>query len=88
MYDPCFILVPLRVNPKQDAGILVQYVKHLVFSMASKGWNVVVSNHRGLGGISITVSFLINKSYDNLNTWFSVQPRIFFISFLNLEYMF
>lgn len=33
-----------------------QYVKHLVDKMAKHGWNVVVSNHRGLGGISITVS--------------------------------
>jgi predicted alpha/beta-fold hydrolase len=37
----------------------MQYVKHLVFSMASEGWNVVVGNHRGLGGISITVSSLM-----------------------------
>lgn len=33
-----------------------QYIKHLVFKMAKSGWNVVVSNHRGLGGISVTVS--------------------------------
>lgn len=31
-------------------------MKHLVFGTAKNGWNVVVSNHRGLGGVSITVS--------------------------------
>jgi predicted alpha/beta-fold hydrolase len=50
------------IYSKQDAGGLLQYVKHLVFSMAIKGWNVVVSNHRGLGGISITVSSTIDQN--------------------------
>lgn len=31
-------------------------MKHLVFNTAKHGWNVVVSNHRGLGGVSVTVS--------------------------------
>ena len=35
---------------------LLQYLKHLAFNAAKSGWNVVVSNHRGLGGVSITVS--------------------------------
>ncbi|MQL79460.1 hypothetical protein Taro_011899 [Colocasia esculenta] len=29
------------------------YVRHLVYKIAKRGWNVVVSNHRGLGGIPI-----------------------------------
>jgi len=43
----------LVVIPGLTSDSSVAYVKHLVFSMASKVWNVVVSNHRGLGGISI-----------------------------------
>jgi len=41
----------------------MQYIKHLVHRLAMQGWNVVVGNHRGLGGISMTVSiwyFLVN----------------------------
>lgn len=37
----------------------LQYVKHIAYKMAKRGWNVVVENHRGLGGVSITVSFTI-----------------------------
>ncbi|KAE8714272.1 hypothetical protein F3Y22_tig00110198pilonHSYRG00102 [Hibiscus syriacus] len=33
---------------------LPQYIKHLAFGFAKHGWNVVVSNHQGLGGVSIT----------------------------------
>lgn len=33
--------------------------------MAQRGWNVVVSNHRGLGGVSITVSIDI-ETYESL----------------------
>jgi len=51
----------LVVIPGLTSDSSVAYVKHLVFSMASKVWNVVVSNHRGLGGISIKVSSLIIK---------------------------
>ncbi|ONK73606.1 uncharacterized protein A4U43_C04F33380 [Asparagus officinalis] len=42
------------------------YMKHLVHSFAKQGWNVVVGNHRGLGGVSLTIgsrlhSFLAEK---------------------------
>ena len=41
---------------------MLQYIKHVVFNTAKRGWNVVVSNHRGLGGVSVTVSgFLVDK---------------------------
>lgn len=40
-----------------------QYVKHLAYSMASHGWNVVVSNHRGLAGMSITVSSVLSAIF-------------------------
>ncbi|XP_062207606.1 uncharacterized protein LOC133909265 isoform X2 [Phragmites australis] len=46
---PLVVVVPGLTSDSAAA-----YVKHLAYSMASKGWNVVVSNHRGLGGVSIT----------------------------------
>lgn len=33
--------------------------------MAKRGWSVVVSNHRGLGGVSITVSIDV-ETYESL----------------------
>jgi abhydrolase domain-containing protein 1/3 len=37
------------------------YLKHLAYHTAKRGWKVVVSNHRGLGGVSITVSLSANS---------------------------
>lgn len=34
----------------------MQYLRHLVIHTAKRGWNVVICNHRGLGGVSVTVS--------------------------------
>ncbi|XP_022151798.1 phospholipase ABHD3 [Momordica charantia] len=39
------------------------YIKHFAFWMAKHGWNVVVSNHRGLGGISLTSERLYNAAW-------------------------
>ncbi|WRX30584.1 hypothetical protein QQP08_023071, partial [Theobroma cacao] len=39
------------------------YIKHLAFGMAKHGWNVVVSNHRGLGGVSITSDCFYNVGW-------------------------
>ncbi|XP_043706298.1 phospholipase ABHD3 isoform X2 [Telopea speciosissima] len=39
------------------------YLKHLVFKMAKRGWNVVVGNHRGLGGISVTSDCFYNAGW-------------------------
>ncbi|XP_011092322.1 phospholipase ABHD3-like isoform X2 [Sesamum indicum] len=47
---PILIIIPGLTSDSNSA-----YVKHLAFSMAKHGWNVVVSNHRGLGGVSITI---------------------------------
>ncbi|KAM0864465.1 hypothetical protein ACQ4PT_043917 [Festuca glaucescens] len=55
---PIVIVVPGLTSDSTAA-----YVKHLVFSMASKGWNVVVGNHRGLGGISITSDCFYNGGW-------------------------
>ncbi|KAK2972661.1 hypothetical protein RJ640_003434 [Escallonia rubra] len=42
---------------------LQKYIKHLAFDMAKHGWNVVVSNHRGLGGISVTTDCFYNAGW-------------------------
>ncbi|KAL0314211.1 UNVERIFIED_CONTAM: protein ABHD1 [Sesamum angustifolium] len=39
------------------------YMKHLVFYTAKQGWNVVVSNHRGLGGVSVTSDCFYNAGW-------------------------
>ncbi|XP_020263571.1 protein abhd-3.2-like isoform X2 [Asparagus officinalis] len=41
------------------------YMKHLVHSIANRGWNVVVCNHRGLGGVSITSDWFYNAGWTN-----------------------
>jgi hypothetical protein len=51
LYEDLVILFDLVLQ------YLLQYIKHLAFNTAKHGWNVVISNHRGLGGVSITVSF-------------------------------
>ncbi|KAL6840129.1 hypothetical protein ACP4OV_029939 [Aristida adscensionis] len=55
---PLVVVVPGLTSDSAAA-----YVKHLVYSMASKGWNVVVSNHRGLGGVSITSDCFYNGGW-------------------------
>ncbi|KAJ1263064.1 hypothetical protein BS78_09G156000 [Paspalum vaginatum] len=55
---PLLVVIPGLTSDSSAA-----YVKHLVFSMAIKGWNVVVSNHRGLGGISITSDCFYNAGW-------------------------
>uniref|UniRef100_A0A453G0Z9 AB hydrolase-1 domain-containing protein n=1 Tax=Aegilops tauschii subsp. strangulata TaxID=200361 RepID=A0A453G0Z9_AEGTS len=55
---PLLVVVP-GLTSDSDAA----YAKHLVHSMARKGWNVVVSNHRGLGGVSITSDCLYNGGW-------------------------
>ncbi|PIA41004.1 hypothetical protein AQUCO_02300049v1 [Aquilegia coerulea] len=39
------------------------YIKHLAFDIARSGWNVVVSNHRGLGGVSLTSDWFYNAGW-------------------------
>ncbi|KAK3162595.1 hypothetical protein QOZ80_1BG0091360 [Eleusine coracana subsp. coracana] len=57
-------LTPLAfVVPGLTSDSSAAYVKHVVYSMASKGWNVVVSNHRGLGGVSITSDYFYNGGW-------------------------
>ncbi|KAL3821092.1 hypothetical protein ACJIZ3_006997 [Penstemon smallii] len=44
----------LLIIPGLTSASDSSYIKHLAFKMAKDGWNVVVSNHRGLGGVAIT----------------------------------
>ncbi|GMP79187.1 hypothetical protein CsSME_00034834 [Camellia sinensis var. sinensis] len=39
------------------------YIKHIAFNTAKRGWNVVVGNHRGLGGISVTSDCFYNAGW-------------------------
>ncbi|KAG6780003.1 hypothetical protein POTOM_016410 [Populus tomentosa] len=55
---PILIVIPGLTSDSGSA-----YVKHLVDKMAKHGWNVVVSNHRGLGGISITSDCFYNAGW-------------------------
>ncbi|XP_057780303.1 embryogenesis-associated protein EMB8-like isoform X2 [Salvia miltiorrhiza] len=56
--NPILIIVPGLTSASDSA-----YVKHLAFIMAKRGWNVVVSNHRGLGGVSITSDCFYNGGW-------------------------
>ncbi|XP_076886106.1 uncharacterized protein LOC143535851 [Bidens hawaiensis] len=46
---PIIILVP-GLTSHSDTP----YVKHVAYKMAEYGWNVVISNHRGLAGVPLT----------------------------------
>ncbi|PKA58360.1 Embryogenesis-associated protein EMB8 [Apostasia shenzhenica] len=50
---PIVVVVPGLTSDSASA-----YIKHIAYNMAKRGWNVVVGNHRGLGGVSITVKYL------------------------------
>ncbi|XVE60813.1 hypothetical protein DITRI_Ditri05aG0157100 [Diplodiscus trichospermus] len=51
------------VIPGLTSDSTSSYIKHLAFGMAKLGWNVVVSNHRGLGGVSITSDCFYNAGW-------------------------
>ncbi|KAM7250855.1 hypothetical protein ACFE04_022738 [Oxalis oulophora] len=55
---PIMILIPGLTSDSAAA-----YVKHMVFKMAKEGWNVVVSNHRGLAGVSLTSDCFYNAGW-------------------------
>ncbi|MCD7466344.1 hypothetical protein HAX54_002954 [Datura stramonium] len=74
---PIIVVIPGLTSDSNSA-----YVRHLAFKMAKSGWNVVVSNHRGLGGVSITSDCLYNagstedarKVIDHLHTQYPQAP--------------
>nr|KJB28903.1 hypothetical protein B456_005G075200 [Gossypium raimondii] len=51
------------VIPGLTSDSTSSYIKHLAFGLAKHGWNVVVSNHRGLGGVSITSDCFYNAGW-------------------------
>ncbi|XP_059313546.1 embryogenesis-associated protein EMB8-like isoform X1 [Lycium ferocissimum] len=56
--SPIMVVIPGLTSDSDSA-----YIKHLAFKMANRGWNVVVSNHRGLGGVSITSDCFYNAAW-------------------------
>ncbi|WCJ44112.1 alpha/beta-Hydrolases superfamily protein [Euphorbia peplus] len=55
---PIVILVPGLTSDSASP-----YIKHFAFYMAKHGWNVVVGNHRGLGGVSVTSDCFYNAGW-------------------------
>lgn len=55
---PIVIVIPGLTSDSDSV-----YIKHLTFYMAKRGWNVVVSNHRGLGGVPLTSDFFYNGGW-------------------------
>ncbi|KAI4378405.1 hypothetical protein MLD38_015887 [Melastoma candidum] len=51
------------VVPGLTSDSFSPYLKHLAFHTARSGWNVVVSNHRGLGGVSVTSDCFYNAGW-------------------------
>uniref|UniRef100_A0A2P2IUV3 Embryogenesis-associated protein EMB8 isoform X1 n=1 Tax=Rhizophora mucronata TaxID=61149 RepID=A0A2P2IUV3_RHIMU len=51
------------VIPGLTSDSASSYLKHLAFYTAKSGCNVVVSNHRGLGGVSITSDCFYNAGW-------------------------
>ncbi|XP_039045057.1 embryogenesis-associated protein EMB8-like [Hibiscus syriacus] len=55
---PIVIVIPGLTSDSTAA-----YVKHRAFNMARQGWSVVVCNHRGLGGVSLTSDCCYNAGW-------------------------
>ncbi|KAG8633387.1 hypothetical protein MANES_18G099500v8 [Manihot esculenta] len=51
------------VIPGLSSDSAAAYIKHFAFSTAKRGLNVVVCNHRGLGGVSITSDCFYNAGW-------------------------
>ncbi|KAJ8529769.1 hypothetical protein K7X08_036604 [Anisodus acutangulus] len=75
--SPIVVVIPGLTSDSDSS-----YIKHLAFKMAKCGWNVVVSNHRGLGGVPITSDCFYNagwtedarKVIDHLHTQYPQAP--------------
>nr|GEW62320.1 embryogenesis-associated protein EMB8-like [Tanacetum cinerariifolium] len=57
---PIVIVIPGLTSDSDSV-----YIKHLTFYMAKRGWNVVVSNHRGLGEVPLTSDFFYTGGWTN-----------------------
>ncbi|KAK6939786.1 Serine aminopeptidase, S33 [Dillenia turbinata] len=71
---PIVVVIPGLTSDSASA-----YIKHLAFKIAKHGWHVVVSNHRGLGGVSITSDCFYNAG------WTEDVREV--INYLHREYM-
>ncbi|XP_016539026.2 embryogenesis-associated protein EMB8 isoform X1 [Capsicum annuum] len=75
--SPILLVVPGLTSDSDSA-----YIKHLTFKMTKRGWNVVVSNHRGLGGVPVTSDRFYNAAWtedvrkviDHLHTQYHQAP--------------
>lgn len=57
-HSPIVIVIPGLTSDSSAA-----YIKHLAYSTAKRGWDVVVCNHRGLGGMSVTSDCFYNAGW-------------------------
>ncbi|KAF3784710.1 Phospholipase [Nymphaea thermarum] len=55
---PIVVVVPGLTSDSASS-----YIRHIVYQLSKQGWDVVVSNHRGLGGISITSDCFYNAGW-------------------------
>ncbi|XP_004496351.1 embryogenesis-associated protein EMB8-like [Cicer arietinum] len=55
---PIVILIPGLTSDSSSP-----YLKHLAYHTAKRGWKVVVSNHRGFGGVPITSDCFYNSGW-------------------------
>ncbi|KAG9443963.1 hypothetical protein H6P81_015303 [Aristolochia fimbriata] len=53
----------VAVVPGLTSDSAASYIKHLSLKLAKRGWNVVVCNHRGLGGISVSSDRFYNAGW-------------------------
>ncbi|KAL3838889.1 hypothetical protein ACJIZ3_023480 [Penstemon smallii] len=56
--NPIIIIIPGLSSDSDSA-----YVKHLAFKMAKRGWNVLVLNHRGCGGVPLTSDWFYHGTW-------------------------
>lgn len=55
---PIVIVIPGLTSDSKDP-----YLKHIAYALAKQGWKIVVANHRGLGGTSITSDRFYNAGW-------------------------
>ncbi|XP_061346307.1 embryogenesis-associated protein EMB8 [Gastrolobium bilobum] len=73
---PIVIVIPGLTSDSSSA-----YLKHLAYHTAKHGWKVVICNHRGLGGVSITSDCFYNAGWTEdartvINYLHKENPRV------------
>ncbi|GAB2224030.1 hypothetical protein Drorol1_Dr00004776 [Drosera rotundifolia] len=56
--SPIMVVIPGLTSDSASS-----YIKHLAYNSAKDKWNVVVVNHRGLGGVSVTTDWFYNAGW-------------------------